>query len=130
MEAFEKFTSFFPDIPHEALQRLDRNFQRVSRLTTFGPEAVTTAYTFKDTDTIDSLQVDATSGGITIKLPASPTGNQRRRVIKTDASVNAVTVSGNGSLINGSATFSLSAQYAFIEVEPTGTSWLIVSRYP
>lgn len=87
---------------------------------------VTKNFTFKDSDAIDSLQVDATSGAITITL-STPNGSRRRRVIKTDASGNAVTVSAGGTiLINGATTFALAAQYKYVWVEPTGTKWLII----
>lgn len=120
----EKFVGLFHDLPTEFLARLDRNLFRLARETS--ATSVASAYTFSDSDTIDSLQVNATSAALTISLPASPTGPRRRRVIKTDASGNAVTVSGNGSLINGASTVVLAAQYDRITVEPTGTGWLRV----
>lgn len=87
---------------------------------------VTKNFTFKDSDVIDSLQVDATGGAITITL-STPNGNRRRRVIKTDVSGNAVTLSAGGTvLINGATTFALAAQYKYVWVEPTGTKWLII----
>ena len=95
-----------------------------------GPYAVTSGYTFTNADMIESLQVDATSGAITIYLPDQPNGDRLRRVIKTDASGNAVTLNGNGNLINGAATYALAAQYNSVTVEPTGTGWLIVASYP
>lgn len=93
--------------------------------TRFEPYAVASDYTFTDRDEIDSLQVDATAGNITITLP-SPTGNRRRRVIKTDASANTVTITAGSNLINGVTSHILSVRYGNITVEPTGTSWLIV----
>lgn len=91
----------------------------------FQPYAVDSNYTFTDRDEIDSLQVDATADNITITLP-SPTGNRRRRVIKTDASANTVTITAGTNLINGVTSHILSVRYGNITVEPTGTSWLIV----
>lgn len=122
--AYERFYGQFRDLPAQFLHRLDRMFELVTR--TPGPYAVASAYTFSDTDAIDSLQVDANAAALTINLPPSPSGKRRRRVIKTDASANAVTVSGNGYNINGSASVALATQYDFIEVEPTGAEWLIV----
>lgn len=89
----------------------------------FEPYAVAENYTFTDNDEIDSLQVDATTGNKSITLP-SPTGWRRRRVIKTDVSANTVTVVGT---INGVANYTLTAQYDLVEVEPTGTAWLIIN---
>jgi hypothetical protein len=88
----------------------------------YQPVAVAQDYTFRDNDEIDSLQVNATSAAVSITLP-SPTGNRRRRIIKTDSSGNTVTVVGT---INGVSNYTLTTQYSWVEVEPTGTSWLIV----
>lgn len=101
--------------------------QRLSRLEAESTSyAVTQGFTFRETDVIDSLQVNATAGAVTITLP-SPTGNRRRRIIKTDVSANAVTVTAGGTiLINGATTFALAAQYKYVWVEPTGTKWLII----
>lgn len=112
-------------LPASFVQQLDRMFGLA--LSEYEPSSATiTGFTFSPTDKIDSLQVNATSGNLTVYLPSQPNGNRRRRVIKTDVSVNTVTVSGNGSLINGSATFVLNAQYDKVWVEPTGTGWLII----
>ena len=111
------------DVPYYNKQ--DRQFRDLSQPT--GPSTVTQNYIFRDNDTIDSLQVDATSGNITITLP-SPTGNRRRRVIKTDSSANSVTITAGGVILIGAeTTATLSELYRFIEVEPTGTAWLVVS---
>lgn len=92
--------------------------------TEYEPYAVTLDYTFDVEDKIDSLQVDATAGARTITLP-TPTGNRRRRILKTDSSANTVTVVGT---INGATNYSLNLQYEFVTVEPTGAGWLIVGR--
>lgn len=105
---------------------LDRNLIRLQN--TPRQYAVAQNYTFKDNDTIDSLQVNATSGNLIVTLP-SPTGNRRRRIIKTDASANTVTVvvSTSGQLINTASSWVLSIRYDYIEVEPTGTGWIVVN---
>lgn len=123
-ERLVKFLGAFPSLPVGLLFQLDRNFSVLSR--TSGPYATTGAYTFQEDDMVDSLQVSASAAAVTVNLPASPTGARRRRVIKTDSSANAVTVSAGSYTINGSATVALAAQYDFIEVEPTGSGWLIV----
>lgn len=126
MKTVDKFANLWRDaLPVGFLQQLDRAFVRVGE--EFAPWAVATSYTFTPADKVDSLQVNATSGNLIVYLPISPTGNRRRRVIKTDASANTVTLNGNGSLINGAATQVLAAQYSYITVEPTGTGWLIVT---
>lgn len=94
----------------------------------YGTYAVTQDYTLRDSDSVDSLHVDATASSRTISLP-SPAGIRRRRVIKTDATANTVTLTAGGTtLINGATTVTLSYQYEFVEVEPTGNAWLVVSR--
>lgn len=121
---FEQFSGKFLTFSTAFTQQLDRVIRALSEETS--PHATTVAYTFTDTDQIDSLQVNATAAALTITLP-SPTGNRRRRVIKTDVSANAVTLAAAGTgLINGSSTFVLVAQYNYVTVEPTGTGWLIV----
>jgi hypothetical protein len=117
---------FYGLLSSEVASRLDRNFGRVSKQA--GPIITAIAsYTFKADDEVDSVQANATAAAMTVYLPISPTGNRRRRVIKTDASANTVTVSGNGALINGAATYVLAAQYDRLWVEPTGTGWLIIN---
>ena len=92
----------------------------------YEPYAVTESITLTDRDEIDSVQVDTTGGAITVTLPESPTGNRRRRVTKTDSSTNAVTVSGNGNLINGVSTYILRYPNESVTVEPTGVGWVVV----
>jgi hypothetical protein len=121
----EKFYGLF-SLPGEFLQRLDRNFELVAQEERV--YAVASAYTFQNSDTVTSLQVNATTAAITILLPASPTGSRRRTITKTDASGNAVTVNGNGVNINGAATYSLPAQWNSVTVEPTGTQWIVVAN--
>lgn len=85
--------------------------------------SVSTVYTFKDNDQYETLLVDASAASVIITLP-QPNGNRHRRVVKTDSSVNTVTISST-YLINGVASHVLSQQFASIEVIPTGTSWFI-----
>ena len=111
----------FKEVTPDFLARLDLNFARVAREN--GPFAVsTTGFIFTEDDQVDSLYVDATTGNMIVYLPASPTGNRRRTVVKVDPSVNTVTVDGNGNTINGATTYILTNQYDFITVEPGGFS--------
>lgn len=77
-------------------------------------------------DRIGTVMVDATTAAVVITLPTSPTGNRRRRIVKTDVSANIVTISGNGNLINGVSTFVLYNQYDTVLLEPDGTGWKLV----
>lgn len=121
----DRFAGQFSTLPTAFLLLLDRNFSAVMRRDQI--HAADSDYTFTGTDNIDSLQVDATAGNITVYLPVR-IDNVRRRVIKTDASANTVTLDGNGLLINGAATVVLAAQYDFVWVEPTLTGWLIIGQ--
>jgi hypothetical protein len=55
--------------------------------------------------------VDASGGVVTVTFEPAPKHGQRHSVAKADSSGNAVTVDGNGFLINGSATDTLAGQY-------------------
>lgn len=93
----------------------------------YEPYQVTQDYTFTDSDEIDSLQVDATAGNVTITLPL-PSGVRRRRVIKIDSSSNTVTVTAGGTiLIDLATTKVLSNQFDSVELEPTGSGWLTLN---
>lgn len=74
----------------------------------------------------DVVVCDATGGAFTITLPASPSTGDTYAIIKKDSSVNAVTIGGNGKLINGASTASLASQYATKRVVYTGSEWLII----
>ena len=122
MSKLAKFGGLFEKVTTEFLRRLDANFELASR--EFETMAVANAYSFRVDDTADSLQVNAAAAAITVLLP-SPTGARRRTVIKTDASANAVTVSGNGYNIGAAGTVVLAAQYDRVTVEPAyaGGQW-------
>lgn len=71
---------------------------------------------------------DATTAAITITLPTALSSNGYEvTVIKTDTSVNSVTVKGNGSqLINASNTQVLAAQFDKINVKSNGVQNFII----
>ena len=83
---------------------------------------------FSPTHVNDVVLVSASGGAVTITLPpASGNSGVVFSVKKTDASVNAVTVDGNGAeTIDGAATYALTAQYQTVTVVCTGTSWAVV----
>lgn len=85
-----------------------------------------THYTSGPTTIADTViaTADATSGAFTLNLPAVGTNADKIvAVIKVDASANAVTVSGNGSNINGGASVSLASQYNVTLLFCNGTQW-------
>lgn len=92
--------------------------------------ARTRAITASDSVRPDDYLVlcDATAGAIVLTLPAAA-ASQGRQVVakKTDASVNAVTVEGDGAeLIDGAANTPLAAQYDSVTVLCDGAAWWIV----
>jgi hypothetical protein len=72
--------------------------------------------------------VDASSGGITITLPASASHTNRIYTIKKiDSSGNKVTVDANASeTIDGELTIDLKLQYSYITIVCDGTEWFII----
>lgn len=85
------------------------------------------AYTATATDEV--IACDATSAAFTITLPTSVgISGTRYTVKKIDASVNAVTIDGNGTeTIDGAATVALSAQYSHRTIVSNGANWLVVA---
>jgi hypothetical protein len=92
------------------------------------------AKTFADTGFVATagllVLVDATGGATTIKLPATPSDGQSVIVKKTDASVNAVTVDGNGSNIDGAGTQALANRWSsqIYTFSVAGASWFIDAK--
>lgn len=79
--------------------------------------------------TFQSVYVDA-PGLVTISLPltAQLTPGQRWAIIDTSgaAQTNPITVSGNGNLISGAATFLLSTNFGSVVLEWNGTAFSLV----
>jgi hypothetical protein len=93
--------------------------------------AKTTNYTVLTTDEGSLVLVDASSGAVTVTLPAAATAADgfSIRVLKTDSSVNAVTVDGDGSeTIDGQTTFVLGNQYDAALFVTNATTWFGASK--
>jgi len=77
-----------------------------------------------------TIDVDATSGAVTIDLPADPPQGIVYAIGKADVSGNSVTIDANGKTINGSATEVLSAQYDYrmIQYVPGADEWRIIAE--
>jgi hypothetical protein len=75
-----------------------------------------------------ALFCDATSGSITINLPAASSSTGRTLVVKkTDGSVNSVIIDGSGAeTIDGAATATITTQYESITIVCDGTEWWII----
>ena len=75
----------------------------------------------------DVLVVNATSGNVTITLPAVGTANGKKfNIKKIDASGFSVIIDGNGALIDGSGSISTTTQYESFTVVCDGTQWWII----
>lgn len=87
----------------------------------------TTNYTALATD--DVILCDATSGAITVTLPAASTMTRRElHIKKTDTSTNKVTVDGNGSeTIDSLTTVVLHSKDAFIRIVSDGSNWQLLN---
>jgi len=88
----------------------------------------TGAYTATTTDEV--ISADATSAAFQITLPTavSKTG-QVYTIKRANSGANAVTVGTTSSqTIDGSTTYSLSAQYKYVSVVSNGANWLIIAN--
>jgi hypothetical protein len=86
----------------------------------------TAAYTLTNRETV--CLANATTAAFTVTLPPAAQCVGRPYIIKkTDATVNAVTVDGNGAeTIDGALTRALLVQYSFIMLASDGTNWFII----
>jgi hypothetical protein len=89
----------------------------------------TTTYSVVVADQNKLIICNATSGAITINLPAAATAGNGFRIYvkKTDATANAVTIDGSGSeTIDGSTTLALSSRYNFAQIVCDGSNWHVI----
>jgi hypothetical protein len=79
-----------------------------------------------------TLLCNATGGAFTVTLPVAAAHPGRVFTIKKiDASVNAVTIDGDGAeTIDGAATYALTAQWQSVVLQCNGTSWFVLSKNP
>lgn len=91
--------------------------------TVLGVAAITSSYVVASNITF--VAVNATSGPITVTLPAVAVAGREVVVIKTDASSNSVTVSAAaGETIIGSLTFTpFTQQWSTYSFFSTGSAW-------
>jgi hypothetical protein len=81
------------------------------------------------TATNDDYVIDCTSGTFTVTLPAS-SGRTGRILIIKNSGAGTITVDGNASeTIDGATTYSLSVQYATVQIMSDGTNWKIISKF-
>lgn len=74
------------------------------------------------------IKADATGGAFTVTLPTAVGATSKTYTIKRmNAGANAVTVACSGAeTIDGSATYSLSSQYASVTVVSDNSNWLVI----
>lgn len=86
---------------------------------------VTAAYVATDADF--TILVDASGAPITVTLPdPSEASGHVLNIKKIDNSDNVVTLSGDGSTIDGSATASIESQWQNLQVQSNGSAWFII----
>jgi len=90
------------------------------------PSTKTTSYTIGATDAI--IFADATSGNVTITLPAAASfAGYRFHVKRIDASANTCSVTRSGSdTIDGMTSFTIDQQYTSIMIVSNGSAWYIL----
>lgn len=78
------------------------------------------------------VQADAAAGDITLTMPRADSLKSGFRYLfkKVTAANNVIINSTAGFTIDGAASYTLTAQWSFVEVESDGTQWLIVSTGP
>lgn len=79
-----------------------------------------------------TVEVDATTGDITVTLPATPVLGQKYCLPRADETDNTVTINGNGNLIGldgddgNVATIVLGKKPASLDLQFNGTIWRII----
>jgi len=93
---------------------------------TLGTATKTTSYTVTTSDTV--VFADATSGAVTITLPAaSGVAGYRFYIKRIDNSANTVTIGRTGAdTIDGATSFTLDLQYTAAAFVSNGTAWYIL----
>lgn len=87
----------------------------------FGATAKSASFSVAASDHGEVFAVDASSGSVTITLPAGLSAGFSFDVVKTDNSSNAVVVAtSGGEAINGAASISLTSQYESFRVRSFG----------
>lgn len=73
--------------------------------------------------------IDCTSGTFTVNL-FTATGNTGRILIIKNSGTGTITVDPSGAqTVDGASTYSLSAQYATVQIVCDGTNWKIISKF-
>jgi hypothetical protein len=86
--------------------------------------AKTTSYTLTDAD----YTIEVTATGQTMTLPSAIGVSGREYMIKLTASGTGTVATTSSQTIDGSSTYSLSAQYKYVKVKSNGVNWLIIGN--
>jgi hypothetical protein len=86
--------------------------------------AKTTSYTLTDAD----YTIEVTATGQTMTLPSAIGVSGREYTIKLTASGTGTVATTSSQTIDGSSTYSLSAQYKYVKVKSNGVNWLIIGN--
>ncbi len=94
--------------------------------TTYPTATKTSGYTVTATDTV--IFADATSGNVTITIPAATSFSGYRFYVKRiDASANTCTIARSSTdTIDGATSFTLDVQYTSVMLVSNGTAWFIL----
>lgn len=91
-----------------------------------GITSVTANYTVLTSDGV--VLVDTTSGAVTVTLPAPSFVGEAYTIKRISATANNATIAtADSATIDGAATDTLAAQWAFVKVVSDGTDWFIVA---
>lgn len=129
VRAYSALVTLLADNTSRAISPQDLRDMLVSVLGVVPTISKTANYTATESDEV--ILCNATSGIITITLPAVATTRVGKRyvIIKTDA-VNNVVADGNASeTINGATTVTLTTQYWSLVIVNSGSAWFIESKY-
>lgn len=104
------------------------SFEHRSIATTVSKTNSDSPYTVLATDQV--ILCNATSGAITVNLPAAASYSGKVLIVKkTDSSFNAVTLDGNSTeTIDGSETTTLNTQYESVTIVCDGSNWHVLDR--
>lgn len=102
-----------------AIERAIRQATNIGTVTTYSGEVLSDTYL---------LLVDATSGPVTVTLPAAADHSGRiLNIKKIDASANVVTIDANGAeTIDGAANETLSSQWESRKIISNGINWYLI----
>lgn len=97
----------------------------------FGESVTTKTTTYTATADETVILASSSGGPWTLTLPAAASFTNKDLLIKkTDSSLNAITIDGNGSeTIDGATTTTLNTQYESVRIVCDGSNWFIMARH-